>query len=82
MHRPQRCSRILTSKDEATKQLRADIDRLTLDNKNVKDKRDSLEKDLNEKFVEIQILEETVKQNQAAAQEANNARPPAKPRTP
>ena len=62
------------SKDEATKQLRADIDRLTLDNKNVKDKRDSLEKDLNEKFVEIQILEETVKQNQAAAEEANNAK--------
>ncbi len=62
------------SKDEATKQLRADIDRLTLDNKNVKDKRDSLEKDLNEKFIEIQILEETVKENQAAAEEANNAK--------
>ena len=62
------------SKDAATQQLNADIERLTLDNKNVKDKRDSLEKDLNEKFAEIKTLEETVKQNQAAAEEATNGK--------
>jgi hypothetical protein len=62
------------SKDAATQQLNADIERLTLDNKNVKDKRDSLEKDLNEKFAEVKTLEETVKQNQAAAEEATNGK--------
>ena len=62
------------TKDEATKQLESDISRLELDITNVKDKRDSLEKELNEKFVEIKTLEATVAQNQAAAEEANSAK--------
>ena len=62
------------TKDEATKQLESDISRLELDITNVKDKRDSLEKELNEKFVEIKTLEKTVADNQAAAEEANNAK--------
>ena len=62
------------TKDEATKQLESDISRLELDITSVKDKRDSLEKELNEKFVEIKTLEKTVADNQAAAEEANNAK--------
>jgi len=62
------------TKDEATKQLESDISRLELDITNVKDKRDSLEKELNEKFVEIKTLEKAVAKNQAAAEEANNAK--------